>query len=570
MRYDYQKILQTDYSAEVAQGLSLMLTENVSRTQLNFISLSALALITREQDCDTADELSEYVKSMVEDSMTRDHLIDFAVQNWSIVKQYSNAIGIKALVYATLFADISISLRERNEGCSQTPAAVSELALKILDLHEDDVLLDQCSGVSNLLVHAAAFHPFQKAVGIEITSEGVIAGRIRALFLPQAFSVQQGNVLTEDYRSVGANKVFSDVPVGQFLRDNVLPQFADFVPHAGVRHADWYFALAAILNQSKSGRTVIVDTPALGFRGAKERQFRKRITEEGYLEAVIALPANLYALSAAAVNLYVFSEHNREVRLVNAAHLGKKVKTMTILDASDVDRIYRAFCEDGKHSKRVTIGELRETGYDWSPNRYLMTFDIPNGVKLGDAAIAINRGSNVNYKELEALKSSVPTQYRYIQLQNLDNGRVAKDLTYLKTIDVRDQKSLVKGGDLLVSRMAPFKIAVMPDIEGEQVLTSGNLYAIRLNPEIFDPVYVMLYLSSHSGKKMLQTFAKGTVLVSLSRKDLEQILIPKIPLEEQRKLSEEYRKLSERLMKLKQQEYELQSRIDALYDERKC
>lgn len=561
------KIMQADDSEALRNGMQLLRLQAEAPTPLNVISLAAMAAITREKDFETSDELQAYINEIIADFTTRGHLMAFVGKHWDIIKQYSNQAGIKELKAVVLRADNDQF--GRITPFLQTPGVISQMAANLLDLQEGDVLLDQCSGVAGFLVQACATHHVKTAIGVEMSTDGVIAGNIRSMFMDGAFEVCQGNVLTQDHQEIGASKVFSDFPMATIFHDNtsLFPRLADYAPDTSIRKADGYFTLSAVLNQVRPGRTVIVGSSGISFRLGKETEFRKLLTESGKLETVIALPAGLYAATGIPVCLFVFSEGNEYVRMVDATDFGKKERTKTVLSDADIQTILSAAREDSKYSKKVSIDEIRENEYSWMPNRYLESVHVENGVKLVDAAVTINRGSNIHARELDARLSGVPTNFQYLMLQHIDRGHVSDELPYLKSLDEKDERFLVQKGDLLISRTLPFKIAVMPDTGERKVLSNGNLYYIRLNQQMFDPFYVMMYLSSESGRQALGSFVKGVALKSLSRKDLEQVQIPRIPLEEQHALAEKYHTLAKKLESIKQQEKEIETKMQKLFEE---
>jgi restriction endonuclease S subunit len=165
----------------------------------------------------------------------------------------------------------------------------------------------------------------------------------------------------------------------------------------------------------------------------------------------------------------------------------------------------------------------------------------------------LGRGGNIKSSQLEEWASDEPTEYQYIMLKHIENNEVADNLPYLKEINEKNQKSLLKAGDLLISRTAPFKVAVMPET-GTKVLANGNLYYLRFDQKKVNPVYAMLFLNSERGKQALDAFSKGMTLNMLSRRDLADIEIPVIPMDEQMKMVKQYEELSKELRHLKEQE----------------
>lgn len=65
-----------------------------------------------------------------------------------------------------------------------------------------------------------------------------------------------------------------------------------------------------------------------------------------------------------------------------------------------------------------------------------------------------------------------------------------------------------------------------------------------------NPIYVMLYLRSQQGQQELVRYVNGAVMRAISIKDLKQVKIPRMELEEQNKMAEKYKQFMVRLEKI--------------------
>ena len=126
------------------------------------------------------------------------------------------------------------------------------------------------------------------------------------------------------------------------------------------------------------------------------------------------------------------------------------------------------------------MAQLAANGYVLEPQRYLTKTD-PRLEKAWtvDDVCTVSRGFVTGAGLLDELVSPEPTAYRYLMVQDLENGRIRADLPYLKELPERGESACLQQGDILLSKMAPFKTALAEDVQDEQVLVTGNVYILR-------------------------------------------------------------------------------------------
>ncbi|QBI55764.1 N-6 DNA methylase [Streptomonospora litoralis] len=143
----------------------------------------------------------------------------------------------------------------------------------------------------------------------------------------------------------------------------------------------------AIAMLATDGRAVVVMSPSAAYStNTRENSIRASMVEDGTVEAVVALPRQLFTETAIAVNLWLLCPprgHCSEVLLVDASELGGMVsRTRRSLSAEDVGAIrtaYRAwragaFDESAKPGigRAVGIEEIREREYSLHPPSYIL------------------------------------------------------------------------------------------------------------------------------------------------------------------------------------------------------
>jgi hypothetical protein len=86
---------------------------------------------------------------------------------------------------------------------------------------------------------------------------------------------------------------------------------------------------------------------------------------------------------------------------------------------------------------------------------------MPNAVEFGNVMKSVTRGATITATELDRLESSVPTNFQYLMLSNIQNGMIDAELPYLKDIErkflmhVIDMMVLAKGVRLEAHDLVP-------------------------------------------------------------------------------------------------------------------
>ena len=499
-----------------------------------------------------------------------------------IIDKLAFSLSKEELKAVILLSDIGMN--GRLTGIS-TVRGVSQLALKLLDVQENDIILNQCSGINNFLIESYLSSKAANFYGVEIDTEAVCIAKARCSVLNDTDSVLcgnfkikniQGNALSQEFSGLNANKVFSDGPfMLRFWERDVWNNRVLRNQYADAKRtitSDWIFASAAHINQKKPGRTVVLMSNN-GLWNEADREIRKRFVEQGLIETVIALPERVLSYTNIASTLLVLSENNKKVRLVDATSIYTQGRRQNSLEESDIEKIVKACCDenDAEFSKTVSEKELAEQEYILSPSRYI-TNPVheklqENSELFGALVNSINRGAVISSQMLDSMVSSEPTAFQYLMLKDITNGEISKNLPYLANLDNRYERYFVKPGNLIISKISPFKIAMVDISEDSKVLANGNLYFIDIDRTKANPYYIMLYLQSEEGISQLNSWATGGPMRSISIRDMQKIRIPKVPLEEQNKIEEEYKDLKEQLTVVNRQADIIKNKMGHLVEE---
>jgi type I restriction enzyme M protein len=150
----------------------------------------------------------------------------------------------------------------------------------------------------------------------------------------------------------------------------------------------------------EDGRAAIVMPGSALFREGVEQQIRANLVDCGIVEAIIALPPQLFVSTAVPVSVWLLSRSERrradEILLVDASALGNMIsRTQRSLSDEDRSRIVDAVTtwraggyEDVRgFSASVTVSDIRAQDHVLTPARYVgstITVDAPSVSDLRD------------------------------------------------------------------------------------------------------------------------------------------------------------------------------------------
>lgn len=554
------KYLQTlDYENIKFHVYDLLRSNSQTKNDLaRVVGISALAAMMKEQgDIELA---MGHIEENVDDETTVGFLRKIKEQFHEQITEIENIFDYKHLLAAALF------IEDRFTDVS-TPEGIARLAISLLELNERDVVLDLGSGHGSFLTQAAYTSGTQKLYGVEINTESVIITNIRRLLCGLPITVIQGNILSQDFTHLSANKVFSNYPLG--MRLSKLQQYIDknaalkkvFAKAKRTVSADMVFNVAAYFNTKQPGKTVVLMTNA-GTWNKPDEFLRRKLVEKGIVEGVILLPERLLSATNISLVMMVLGQSNQTVKMVDASEIFTAERRQNKLRAKDVEQIIEAYHNGTNINKRVALSAIKQQEYILNPLRHVdIDIGIKNGIELGEICLSINRGASTYSEELDALVSTKETKYRYLMLQNIQDGIIEQDLPYLNKIDDKYKKYCIGDKNLIVSRFAPFKIATAHLKKDELILASGNYYFIQLDEAKVNPIFVEVFLKSEPGIAQLNRFAKGSTTSSINISDLKRIIIPVLPRQQQDEIAKEYENLKEELLLLEQQ-------IDIIRDKR--
>lgn len=513
-----------------------------NKTYYKSIALAYLALCGKEKEVDVAKyenivQLCDCIENEAIHNFVETMLSNLKVDDIVEIFEYS-AEMLKGYIINTEFW-----CRVGSEGEPTTPQCLCDLANRLLNIQESEDVLDNCMGIGSFLLLASKTNDKANFYGIDLFEHCKVIVDIKSTILDQNISTRQGNLFEEQFDGKLFDKVFSNYPFGIKIggigaEKDLFDEMSSICPDLKMcLSADWLYSYRLCQMLKCTGTGVALMT--LGdLYNTKDRSIREYFVREGKIKAIIKLPSNLLRDTAIPVAMVIFGQNSNAIRMVDATHeciVGRRQNT---LSSENIDNIINWLEMDSANAKSVSIDEIEKNQFNLNPSIYLQKpLVIDNGVKFGSVIKNITRGAVLKAEELDDMVSREPTPFQYMLLSNVKTGVVDKDLPYLKDIPKCLEKYCINQCDLLLSKNGyPFKNAVAKVNGDQKILANGNFYVITLDTEKVDPYYIKAFLDSELGAEELNSMSLGTSIKIISLSQLKQIIIPLIPLEEQKKI----------------------------------
>ena len=149
--------------------------------------------------------------------------------------------------------------------------------------------------------------------------------------------------------------------------------------------ADFAFLLHGFHYLKHEGTMAIILPHGVLFRGGAEERIRRKLLDDGHIDTVIGLPANLFYSTGIPVCILVLKKCKKpdDVLFINASeHFGKGQRQNRLREGIDgepndiakIIQTYQFRTEEDRYSKRVPIETIRdEHDYNLNISRYIST-----------------------------------------------------------------------------------------------------------------------------------------------------------------------------------------------------
>lgn len=173
-----------------------------------------------------------------------------------------------------------------------------------------------------------------------------------------------------------------------FLDD---PRFSMYGVLAPKSKADFAFLLHGYYHLKDSGVMAIVLPHGVLFRGAAEGKIRKILLENGAIDTVIGLPANIFFNTSIPTTVIILKKNRptKDVLFIDASNDFTKGKNQNVLEATHIQKILETYSkrEDSeKYAHVAAFDEIVENDYNLNIPRYVDTFEEEAPISLAEVA----------------------------------------------------------------------------------------------------------------------------------------------------------------------------------------
>lgn len=294
-----------------------------------------------------------------------------------------------------------------------TPQPVAKLMTQIAFLGREDQLgftiYDATMGSGSLLLNAKKYsHKPQTVVyfGQELNTSTYNLARMNMILHGVPVENQflhNADTLDEDWPTqepTNFDGVLMNPPYSAkwsassgFMAD---PRFSPFGKLAPQSKADFAFLLHGYYHlKQDNGVMAIVLPHGVLFRGNAEGTIRKALLEEGAIDTVIGLPANIFFNTSIPTTVIILKKNrtNRDVYFIDASKEFDKGKNQNIMTDAHIEKILEAYKsreEIDKFAHLASYEEIVENDYNLNIPRYVDTFEEEEVEPLTDIVRKIN------------------------------------------------------------------------------------------------------------------------------------------------------------------------------------
>ena len=297
-----------------------------------------------------------------------------------------------------------------------TPHEVSDMMARIAAIGQEDKKLfsvfDPTMGSGSLMLNIRNYLNYPKSVkyhGQELNTTTFNLAKMNLILHGvdnEDIRLRNGDTLNKDwptdepytFDSVVMNPPYSAKWSSDdtFLDDSRFNRYGKLAPKS---KADFAFLLHGFYHLKDSGTMAIVLPHGVLFRGAAEGVIRKKLLEDGSIDTVIGMPANLFFGTSIPTTVIILKKNRttRDVLFIDASKDFIKGKNQNKLSQENIDRIvetYKKREDVEKFAHVASFEEIRENDFNLNIPRYVDTFEEQEEidiVELGKELVALNQ-----------------------------------------------------------------------------------------------------------------------------------------------------------------------------------
>ena len=297
-----------------------------------------------------------------------------------------------------------------------TPHEVSDMMARIAAIGQEDKKLfsvfDPTMGSGSLMLNIRNYLNHPKSVkyhGQELNTTTFNLAKMNLILHGvdnEDIRLRNGDTLNKDwptdepytFDSVVMNPPYSAKWSSDdtFLDDSRFNRYGKLAPKS---KADFAFLLHGYYHLKDSGTMAIILPHGVLFRGAAEGVIRKKLLEDGSIDTVIGMPANLFFGTSIPTTVIILKKNrtSRDVLFIDASKDFIKGKNQNKLSQENIDRIvetYKKREDVEKFAHVASFEEIKENDFNLNIPRYVDTFEEQEEidiVELGKELVDLNQ-----------------------------------------------------------------------------------------------------------------------------------------------------------------------------------
>ena len=548
---DMQETLQTVSNVRIAETMTRLC--DAKEGDLTLVNkLAVLFLSCKYSEFESFAKTENYIKENIADGSTQEKLFNTLKKFHKAVDELSRIYRSKELKKA-LFDLETVRIEEHGE-FQDLPDSVSDLVLALLDIKEGEKFFCLNAGTFKLPMRVADNEKISVGGSCE-SQNSLYMGNIRSAVVDNRIEVKFGETLKSEPLDIQADKVLVHPKYGRIHSEDILnKELNKFCER--IFSKEWAYTVAGILNQKPGGVTLAI-LPENVLVNKADKDIRQKLIESGKVAGIISLRK----YDGIQRNLVIFTENNTSVKMFDAQNFFQDI------NADDTEKILEQYHSGSENYIEVPNDKIAANNYIIYPAHYLIENKIDfEGEPLSNFIKSIQRGAQqVRPQEFNRIKSDVPTDYQFLNIQDITENGIDKNLAYLKEeAYLRYKNTFVSAGDIVISKISPFKTAIIPD-NNKKILISGNLYALKVADGV-NPNWLLLCLKNPKIIMQLNAMSSGGISKIINHENLGKIKIPKIPFDNQNEIAKEYSAMINEMETLNLKIEELRNKIKNLID----
>ncbi|HEL2195175.1 type I restriction-modification system subunit M [Streptococcus suis] len=306
-----------------------------------------------------------------------------------------------------------------------TPQTVSKLLAHLVMVGKDKInkVYDPTCGSGSLLLQMKKQyeeHVLEEGFyGQEINMTNYNLARMN-MFLHNInynkFNIQRGDTLLDPkhldekpFDAIVSNPPYSIKWIGDadptLINDERFSPAGKLAPKS---KADFAFIMHSLNHLSNKGRAAIVCFPGIFYRGGAEKTIRQYLVDNNFVEAVIALPDNLFFGTSIATYILVLAKNKSEAKtlFIDATAFFKKETNNNILSPENIDTILELFTkkEDVAYqSMLIDNASIVANDYNLSVSTYVEKEDTREKIDI----IQLNKDIAETVKNIDRLRAEI-------------------------------------------------------------------------------------------------------------------------------------------------------------------